>query len=546
MKDLKTCLKGLSGMLIPAIGPITVSCLIGALQIAASLAFVWVSKALVDIASGASDSDLGTHVLLMIAIMIVQILGRLGARWWEGWFTTKSDIRMRRRYFSHVMRSEWTGRDSFHSADTVNRLEEDIRVVNDLICSRVPSCVITVCQFIAAAFYMFSLQPDLLWVLVILMPVAVIGSKMFFKTIRSLTARIRALDSELQGHMQENLQNRILVKTMAGMEQVMERMDSLQGSIFGNTVRRMNYNAVARGFMGFGFNAGYCAAFLWGVFGIKTGAITFGTMTAFLQLVGQIQRPIAEISLHIPAFIHSLTSIERLMELEDQPLEKENGEIRMEGVPGIRVSGLDFSYPGQKNAVFTAFSHTFEPGSVTAIMGATGSGKSTLTRLILALLRPDGGSIEIFDEGKCARVCADTRCNFMYVPQGNSLMSGTIRENLLMADHEAGEERLREVLHLAVADFVLDLPDGLDTKCSEKGSGLSEGQAQRIAIARALLQKGGVLILDEATSALDSETERTLIDRLSTYYSGRKTILWVTHREAVTQFAGSILRIGNH
>lgn len=546
MKDLKTCMKGLTRMLVPTIGPILVSCIIGAIQIAASLAFVWVSKALVDIASGASGKDLGTHVVLMIVIMLVQLIGRLGANWWEGWFTTKSAIQMRRHYFNHVMRSEWTGRDSFHSADTINRLEEDIRVVNDLICTRVPACFITVCQFIAAAIYMFTLQPALLWVLVILMPVAVIGSKMFFKTIRTLTAKIRALDSELQGHMQENLQNRILVKTMAGMARVMERMASLQDSIFGNTVKRMNYNAVARGFMGFGFSAGYCAAFLWGIFGIRSGAITFGTMTAFLQLVGQIQRPIADISRHIPAFIHSLTSVERLMELEDQPLEKENGSIRLDGVPGIRVSGMGFRYPEQKEPVFTAFSHTFEPGSVTAIMGATGSGKSTLTRLILALLKPADGSIEIFDGSHCVPVCADTRCNFMYVPQGNSLMSGTIRENLLMADPEASEARLKEALHLAVADFVLDLPEGLDSRCSEKGSGLSEGQAQRIAIARALLQEGGVLILDEATSALDSETERTLIDRLSAHYSGNKTILWVTHREAVTQFAGSILRIGNH
>lgn len=539
-------MKGLSGMLIPAIGPIMVSCVIGAIQIAASMAFVWVSKALVDIASGVSDKNLGTHVMLMIGIMMVQLVGRLGANWWENWFTTKSAIQMRRQYFSHVMRSEWTGRESFHSADTVNRLEEDIRVVNDLVCSRVPAVVITVCQFAAAAIYMFSLQPALLWVLVILMPVAVIGSKMFFKTIRRLTSRIRALDSELQGHMQENLQNRILIKTMAGMERVMDRMASLQADIFSNTVERMNYNAAARGFMGFGFNAGYCAAFLWGIFGIRSGAITFGTMTAFLQLVGQIQRPIADISRHIPAFIHSLTSVERLMELEDQPLEKESGAIRMDGVPGIRISGLDFRYPEQKDPVFTDFSHTFEPGSVTAIMGATGTGKSTLTRLILALLKPNGGSIEIYDNKRSVPVCADTRCNFMYVPQGNSLMSGSIRENLMMAAPDASEEKLREALHLAVADFVLDLPEGMDTKCSEKGSGLSEGQAQRIAIARALLQDGGILILDEATSALDSATEHTLIERLSAHFSGNKTIIWVTHREAVTQFAGSILRIENH
>ena len=177
---------------------------------------------------------------------------------------------------------------------------------------------------------------------------------------------------------------------------------------------------------------------------------------------------------------------------------------------------------------------------MTAIAGLTGAGKSTLTKLVLALLTPQKGEILVGG----LPVCAATRCNFMYVPQGNSLMSGTIRENLLLAKSDATEEELRDALHCAVADFVFDLEKGLETVCSEKGGGLSEGQAQRIAIARSLLQKGGVLILDEATSAVDAETEKALLANLTARFSGRKTILFISHREAVTCAADEILRIG--
>ena len=176
-------------------------------------------------------------------------------------------------------------------------------------------------------------------------------------------------------------------------------------------------------------------------------------------------------------------------------------------------------------------------------MGVTGVGKSTLTRLVLALLRPAEGSVTLYDGEKSVPSSPSTRCNFRYVPQGNSLMSGTVRDNLLLANPSANEDEMKEALHLAVADFVLGLPDGLDTVCSEKGSGLSEGQAQRIAIARALLHSGGVLILDEATSALDRETEDELLRRLSQKVSGGKTILWITHRESVTSIADAVLKI---
>lgn len=548
MKDFRTCMKGLVAMGRPLTGKVLVSCIIGVVRIAASMAFVWVCKALVDIATGESARSIGLYVGLMIGIMLVQVFSSVAYSWWDGKIVTQSRNSFRANVFGHILASEWNGREAFHSGDMVNRLEEDTGIVVDLLCTRVPEFIVTLVQLVAASCFLFFLEPSLLWVLLVLMPVAAIGSKMFFKTIRKLTALIRAKESQIQGHMQEHLQQRVLVKTLGCEDRVEERLDDMQKDVLGNIIKRLNYNAAARSFLRVGFMAGYAAAFLWGVFGIRSGAVTYGMMTAFLQLVGQVQRPIADISRHIPAFIHSLTSVERILELTELPLEAAGEDIVFDDAPGIRVEDVSFAYTDipegmEPQYIFKHFSYDFKPSTVTAIMGITGAGKSTLTRLVLALLRPAEGSVTLYSGGRSVPVSPATRCNFRYVPQGNSLMSGTVRDNLLLANPSATEDQMREALHLAVADFVLEMPDGLDTLCSEKGSGLSEGQAQRIAIARALLHPGGVLILDEATSALDRETEDKLLERLSKNISGGKTILWITHRESVTSIADAVLKI---
>ncbi len=541
MKDFRTCLKGFAPVLKNAGWKILVSILIGQVRIAASLGFVWICKRLVDIATGVCDAPLQANILLMAGIMATQVATNISASWWEHYINLHAKNDERKRVFAHVVKSVWNGREAFHSGDTINRLEDDIRTVVELICSKLPQTVVTICQLVAASIFMLSMAPRLMWVLVILMAVAIVGSRMFFKTMRRITAEIRAKDSEIQGYMQENLQNRPLVLTLIGAGRVLAKLGMLQSELSHSTVQRLNYGAVARGFMNVGILSGYASAFLWGIFGIRDGVVTYGMMTAFLQLVGQIQRPIADIAQHIPEFIQSLTSAERILELEEIPLENEQEDILAGDAPTIEVKDVTFSYPGQTKKVLNHFSHTFEGGSMTVITGPTGAGKSTLIRLILSLLRSESG--EILIGGHSAGV--GTRCNFMYVPQGNTLMSGSVRDNLLLANENATEEQMKAALHTAVADFVFDLPEALETHCSEKGAGFSEGQAQRIAIARALLHRGGILILDEATSAVDPETERKLLENLSAGYHGKKTILFISHREAVTKVADASLAISD-
>lgn len=544
MRPFRECYRGLVRTLRPHRLRILVSILIGLAGVAASLAFVWASKKVVDVATGAGHGELMTFVTILLAIMLVQVVTRIGANYWQGLVVVKVQNKLRASMFRKVMFSTWSGKDKLHSGDTVSRLEEDIRVVVDFVCVSLPDIMITLAQLTAASAYIFVLSPNLAWILIIIMPVAVLFSRLFFKKLRQLSNEIRAADAKVQGHIQENTQRRILVRMLGATARVLERLGGLQQTVYDKTIVRLNYNAISRGFMHLGFASGYALVFLWGVFGLRDGTLGYGTMVAFLQLVGQVQRPVAGLASQIPAFIKALASQDRLMDIDLATQEEEGEDIVLSGAPGVKVENLSFTYEGSRSSVVKGLDFDFKPGSMTAIVGSTGAGKSTLIRVIMALLPPDSGNVTLYEAGgQSVPSCVRTRCNFMYVPQGNSLMSGTIRENLLMADPSADESRLHEALHLAAADFVYELENGLDTVCAEIGAGLSEGQAQRIAIARALLRPGGILVLDEATSALDADTELELLERLGARYRGSKTILCITHRPAATSYADAVLKL---
>lgn len=517
--------------------------LLGIIRTLLSLTFVWVCKELVDIATGVSKEPLGQWTAFMIACIVLQICCRIASSYCEQYGRINIQNNLRARLFYSLISSRWSGRERFGTGDAVNRLEEDIRVVSELVSSHIPAVVVTFAQLAAASTFLLFISPNLLWALVGLMIAGIIASRLSFRKLRSLSTAIRTKDGEIQQHIQEHLQNRVVALTIIGIERVMATLNTLHNALRYNTIKRLNFHSLNSALLSVSFMGGYAAAFLWGVYGIKSGAVTFGMMTAFLQLVSQIQMPLSELARKIPAFIHALSSIERLAELENLDPEENAPLCRLEAPAGILFKDVTFSYPDSHSGVlFNSFSHNFLPGTMTVVAGATGIGKSTLVRLMLGLLKPQSGSILIYGSSSNSH-CASkaTRCNFKYVPQGNTLLSGTILDNLLMADPKADRERIDAALHIAAADFVHSLPEGLQTICGESGSGLSEGQCQRIAIARALLQSGSVLLMDESTSSLDPATESLVLQNLRTL--SNHTIIFISHREAVMKSADSLLEL---
>lgn len=523
-------------------GRLVANVLLGILSVGLNLAFIFVCKRIVDIATGVVQGN----IIQFTVIVLVLILLRLGVTALnvriEALASSKLNFIIRQDLYSSLLNSEWAGKELRHSGDTLNRLETDVNSVVNVISSDAPQFITTLVQLVAATVFMCLMQWKLALLLVIMTPLFLGFSKVFFRKLRVMTRGIRDTESQVQSHLQESLQHRVVIKSMESESRMEDRLEELQSNEYGQVIRRTRLNVFARTIVGAAFSFGYIAAFLWGAFGIWKGTLTFGIMTAFLQLVGQIQRPVVNMTHQIPSFVNATASIDRLMELEDAPRSEAGTGHYMEGVAGIKVENLSFHYPDSTEDVIKNLTFDFPPGSRTAIIGETGVGKSTLVRIMLALLRPDKGDVYIYDKGSKVHVSARTRCNMVYVPQGNSLFSGTIRDNLHIGDPTADDARMWAALDTAAAEFVRDLPDGLDTVCGEGGAGLSEGQAQRIAIARGLLRPGSILLLDEFSASLDPETEQRLMNNLSKEAAG-KTMLFIAHREKVMAWCERTLNL---
>jgi len=376
----------------------------------------------------------------------------------------------------------------------------------------------------------------LAWALLLLTPLAIVFGKLIARRLRHMTLDIRQDESRIQMQVQEGMEHNAVLRSLGSEQWITDRLDSMQQRLRGNVMRRMRFTVITRLIMGCAFGLGYLLAFVWGGIGLRNGTITFGVMTSFLQLVSMIQGPILQLLNMVPEVIHATASIDRLEELSQGDAESEVHDGSKRAIhttcpldSAIRFEDVSFRYAKGDREILLHFTHEFKAGSKTAIMGETGIGKTTLFRLILGFIEPTEGKVEVGGE-----LC--------FVPQGNTLMSGTIRYNLQLAKPDATEDELREVLHTACADFVFDLPDGINTELGERGSGLSEGQAQRIAIARGLLHGGDILLLDEISSSLDEPTERELYHRLFTTYP-QKTMLFITHRKTVSELCDEVVSL---
>lgn len=523
-----------------------VNATLGLLDVAVSLSSVWAVKHAIDVASHTTEGSLYWAVALMGLLILCGFAINISAVWVRNILGIKAQNRMQQRMLDRILRSEWRGKEKRHSGDVLNRLEFDVNNVVNFLTETVPNTLSVLALFIGSFCYLFSMDPWLAAIIVFMLPVFILSSKVYVGHMRKLTRQVRNSDSKVQSVLQETIQHRMLIKTMEKDEAMVDRLEGMQSELRHNVVKRTKFSVFSNLILNFGFALGYLTAFLWSALRMSAGTLTFGGMTAFLQLVAKIQGPARNLTKLVPAFVSVFTAAERLMELEENPLEEQGEPIylnKTEGGVGIKFSNVTYAYDDGKRNVIDNLTFDFKPNSCTAILGETGAGKTTIVRLILALLHPVKGNVTIYNKVEEKDISPRTRCNLVYVPQGNTLLSGSIRDNLRMGRLNATDEEMYAVLDKACAGFVKELPDGLATNCAEAGGGLSEGQAQRIAIARALLREGCVMIFDEATSALDPETERTLLKNLLGEHS--HTIIFITHRPAVVDYCDNVLRIGN-
>ncbi len=531
---------------------IALNCFLGIVRITAGLSFIYVSKLLIDMASGHTPQhgrSLWGYCLLLALLMVVQIVCNISKSWISAMTGIKLKNSLKHKVFSGLLFTRWNGREPMHTGDMINRLEEDIRIISELLGTSLPEIIIAAANLVAAFVFLCIMNMTVAMCIVFILPLFAIISKSCLYKIRKMTREIRECDSKIQSVIQESLQHRTLIQSLENGKETLARLQKEQSGLYDKTKTRTRFSLFARSMINIGFTGGYLVVFIWSVFHLKSGAISFGMMTAFLQLVNQLQRPTLELTRYLPAVIHAIASADRLKELEALPSSENEIEAGAEDsqkdnipVAGVRFENVSFRYNDGKTPVLENFSYDFSPGKRIAIVGETGAGKSTIIRLMLALLSPTSGEIKVYTSCRQENASTHTRRFFAYVPQGNSLLSGTVRDNLLLGNPSATEQQMREALHTAAADFVLELPDGLDSSTGEGGAGFSEGQAQIIAIARGILRPGSILLLDEFSSSLDLETEQTLIKRLIKGYP-EKTMIFITHRELILDYCSETVRL---
>lgn len=514
---------------------------IGLVSVVVSLSSVWAVQHAIDVASHATEGNIYWAVAIMGGLILCDFALNIASVWVQNILGVKAQNRMQQQILDRLLRSEWHGKESRHSGDVLNRLEFDVNSVVVFLTQTIPGALSTLALFLGAFIYLCNLDWRLALVITFMIPLFVLVSKIYVRQMRSLTREVRNQDSKVQSVLQETVQNRMLIKTLESDSAAVHKLEGTQSILRRKVVKRTIFSVFSNLVLNFGFALGYLVAFLWAAIRMSGGVLTFGQMTAYLQLVNKIQSPARQLTKLVPAFVGVFTAAERLMELEEDPLEEQGDPIVLDAPCGVRLNNISYAYTDADEDVIHNLNFDFRPGSCTAVLGETGAGKTTIVRMILALLKPQKGRVELYNDKECREMSPRMRANLVYVPQGNTLLSGTIRDNLRLGKLDATDEEMRAALHKACADFVMDLPDGLDTQCAEQGGGLSEGQAQRISIARALLRDRSIILFDEATSALDPETERHLLQNLLKHND--KTIIFITHRLAVVDYCDQTLKI---
>ncbi|MBQ9734937.1 MAG: ABC transporter ATP-binding protein [Clostridia bacterium] len=513
-----------------------------------SIAFAFLMKEIIDSASEYHDLNRLIAFSIGIAgVVILQFVFRILINGLSAHITARLEMDYKTGLFKSILGKKHEKITTYHSGELLNRLTSDVTIVADGVASIIPTVVSAFARLICAVVALVILD----WIFAVAFTVA---GLMVFLTISLLRGKLKSLhkrtqetDGKVRSFMQECIENLLAVKVFSVNDRIEKQATDLQERNFKIKMQRRNYSVVGHAVYNFIFSAGYLFALIYGGIKILNDPLfTYGALSAILQLVNNVQVPFASLSNVLPKYYSMIASTERLIEIENIEDEQHGDLLDRDGVyakmKGIVADQVDFTYDRDK--ILKDASVYINKGDFVAITGTSGVGKSTLIKLMLGVYPTDSGSVYIDTEDGKVLLDSTTRSLFSYVPQGNMLFSGTLKDNVTFIRADASEDEINFALKVSCADeFISALPNGLDTEVGENGVGLSEGQVQRIAIARAILTKAPVILLDEATSALDEMTEAKVLDNLKALED--VTLIIVSHKKAALGICNRRIRIEN-
>ncbi len=511
-----------------------------------SIAFAFFIKEIIDSAVAKNENRLISYAVAIGAVVIVQFVFRLIINGLTEHIKGKLEMAHKTRLFNSILVKEQDKITAYHSGELINRLTSDVAVVSDGVSSILPTVVSSFTRLICAVIALIVLD----WIFAIAFTVAGLLVFVIITLLREMLKKlhkgVQETDGKVRSFMQECIENLLAVKVFSAGGKIENKSKALQEKNFKVKMLRKNYSVAGHALYNFIFSAGYLFALIYGGVKILNNLLTYGALSAILQLVNNVQVPFASLSNVMPKYYAMVASAERIMEIEnveEEPFEPSIDTRKLyERADGILIQDLRFGYDREK--VLDGANAFINKGDFVTIVGASGQGKSTLIKLLLGVYRVNDGKICVKSGDEITPLSVNTRPLFAFVPQGNMLFSGTIRDNVTFVNDLASEVEIDRALKISMADeFISALPLGLETQVGEHGVGLSEGQVQRIAIARALLAGAPILLLDEATSALDQKTEEQVLSNLSKLEN--VTVIMISHKKASLKMSDQVLEIEN-
>ena len=540
----KTTLKWIYRRIKRFLPAIIATALISAVTAVSYVVLALLTKKVLDIATGDAAGNLAAAGAALFAVIALQVTAGACQSLLNAYTNGKLTMSLREYLFTAICKKKYEEISPYHSGDILNRITSDVDTVVSSSVTIIPNSVSIFTKIIAGLGAMVFMNPILALIILLLgVTVPAIG-RFISKKYKYMHKECQRTEGRTRSFMQECFENIVVIKTFASEGPFIKRLQRCMDDNFKLKIKRTGISIAATISLYTFFTIGYYAVLLWGAGGLSKGALTYGTLMAFLQLISQLRSPLQNVSGILPQYYSAIASAERLTELEglrDETslLKSEDAEKLKADFKSIEAKNLCFGY-GAKN-ILENCSFTAEKGDIIAITGESGSGKSTLFKLILGLYSPASGSLTVNGE---IPTDASVRPLFAYVPQGNMVLSGSIRDNISLCNPDVDEESIINAAKAAeIYDYIAALPDGLDTILSERGAGLSEGQIQRISIARALITEAPVLLLDEATSALDETTETKVLENIRRMTG--KTVLFITHRNTSLKACDKIMHIEN-